>query len=122
MAPTQDFSFAEQVRRPAAPTRSPGTRDRDTISLAGSDSGTASGLGGDDVLSGGTGAGSYALDGGSGNDLLQARGGHSTLNGGKGNDSFSAANGQVDQINGGAGTDTAHADPFDLLRSIETLT
>ena len=64
---------------------------------------TAKGLGGNDVLTGGTGR-DY-LDGGRGNDLLNGRGGNDTLIGGTGNDTLNGGGGN-DNLRGNAGRDT----------------
>jgi Ca2+-binding RTX toxin-like protein len=65
------------------------------------------GRGGNDTLIGGS--GNDILDGGEGNDSLVGQGG---------NDLLLAADGEIDTISGGSGTDTADADEFDLIDTV----
>lgn len=66
--------------------------------------GTLRGLGGDDSLTAGMGAGGYTLDGGLGNDVLNGANGPDTLRGGSGNDVLGGGNNN-DTLSGGSGND-----------------
>ena len=74
--------------------------------------------------------GAAIVDGGDGNDvILGAKGlagdvliggaGADVLDGGLGNDQLFAADGGVDTVRGGLGTDSAESDPFDTLNAVE---
>jgi hypothetical protein len=111
----------------------------DIVYLDGKASGDVSTFGGADTLSGGNGPGPYLLDGGPGDDILDAVGGGTTLLGGGGNDvfnlfgpgsiamggagddQFDARNGGVDVIRGDGGSDTATVDQWDHVTGVETV-
>jgi Ca2+-binding RTX toxin-like protein len=94
---------------------------------------TVVGNGGDDSMSGGP--GNDNLDGGSGDDFLQGNDdddtitggpGHDTMRGDRGgltfgNDTFFARDGEVDDVDGDEGTDSAQVDDDDVLESIDVL-
>ena len=89
--------------------------ENDTI---GSDCDSLMGGSGNDVLTGNTnanylfgGLGNDTLAGGMGNDILCGGAGQDAMFGNEGNDSFFARDGEIDTIDGGAGTDAAQADP-----------
>jgi hypothetical protein len=93
-----------------------GTPHRDRlIGTDGSD--RISGLGGNDLIVGA--GGSDYLSGGPGADRLRGGGGHDHLEGGSGPDVISAADGEADTIDCGAGSDTAYVDQRDAVRGCE---
>jgi Ca2+-binding RTX toxin-like protein len=117
------------------------TQARDKVEFFG-DNAVIRGLGGDDELLAGN--GTENIDGGPGNDTLTAGFNHDTVTGGSGrdniyadttgsycgifscqipfgNDTVNAADGEVDNIDCGVGTDTANADPADILANCETV-
>jgi hypothetical protein len=57
------------------------------------------------------GLGNDSLIGGSGNDIICGGAGRDTMYGNDGNDNFFALDGEIDVIDGGAGTDGAQTDP-----------
>jgi Ca2+-binding RTX toxin-like protein len=110
----------------------------DFLGLTFAVSATVQGLGGDDILLGGLGAGTFSLDGGPGNDTIQTGGAPTTAHGGtgddtlilqgndsafgdKGRDLFRAANTVADTIDGGPGRDSAIVDPVDTVTDVETV-
>src|SRR5688572_19467890 len=79
----------------------------DTFFADGGDVGTTTevfGYGGDDRITA-TGTGRYTIDGGSGNDHIEARFGDATIQGGSGNDTIVTGQGK-DTITGGIGDDS----------------
>jgi hypothetical protein len=85
------------------------------------------GNGGNDKLLGNAGAdrlygyaGNDYLDGGSSGDRIDGGAGLDTLLGQSGDDKFFADDGEVDQVFGASGTDSASVDPEDILSSIES--
>lgn len=69
------------------------------------------GSAGNDVIRFGAGAGKASVDGGNGNDTINATDGNDTLVGGTGADSITALDGK-DNISGGAGDDVVNMDIF----------
>jgi Ca2+-binding RTX toxin-like protein len=105
-----------------------GNAQRDRIDGGGGDD-LIVGNGGNDAIRGedgndslGGGRGNDHLDGGTGDDHLEGGPGRDLLHGGDGNDSLAAADGEIDQLFGDAGTDSASADPDDILSDIESVT
>ena len=85
------------------------------------------GNGGNDKLFGEAGAdriygyaGNDYIDGGSSGDRLEGGAGMDTILGESGNDRFFTLDGQIDQLFGGTGKDSAVHDSFDVLSSIES--
>ena len=86
------------------------------------------GLGGDDVLVGGTGvdtilggAGNDSIDGGAGNDLLLGEAGADSLVGGAGNDTLDGSSGEdslADRIEGGLGDDIIRTKASESLNDV----
>jgi uncharacterized delta-60 repeat protein len=69
-----------------------------------------------------TGPAGLVLDGGDGNDVIEARFGWDTLLGGAGNDTLRARNFATnDHLDGGAGTDAAGYNAGDTVTSVETI-
>jgi uncharacterized delta-60 repeat protein len=90
----------------------------DTI-YGGGASDTLFGEGGNDKLGGGH--GDDYLEGGAGHDAIYGDGGEDTLLGLAGNDRlFSARDGILDSLNGGAGSDSADSDLIDNVTGVET--
>ena len=87
-----------------------GGRGRDRMSGGPGNDGLSGRSGRDRMFGGG---GPDRLNGGDGNDRLGAGGGTNRLSGGRGNDRLSAANGRVDMILCGSGTDRVRADADD---------
>jgi Ca2+-binding RTX toxin-like protein len=77
------------------------------------------GLGGNDKLFGMS--GNDVLIGGPGADYLEGGPGHDTYLGGPGNDDMRSYDVARDVVDGGAGTDSAWTDHFDVVRSVEHL-
>lgn len=75
------------------------------------------GGGGDDALNGG--AGADVLDGGTGDDELTGGAGADVLRGGDGDDELAGRDGEVDDVECGAGADDAVVDPGDRVRECE---
>jgi Ca2+-binding RTX toxin-like protein len=87
-----------------------GTLQHDRIyGLSGKD--TIMGKGDNDDCYGGSGADTISC--GSGKDHIDGGFGEDDLSGGNGNDTILAADGQVDQVDCGPGTDTAYVDDID---------
>ena len=84
-------------------------------------SATAYGLGGDDQITTGAGAGPYRVDGGDGDDFIELHGAASA-DGGAGADFFLAADGRSETIVGGAGKDVALIDTaLDTVTGVESI-
>ncbi|QJY51063.1 hypothetical protein HOP40_31925 [Pseudonocardia broussonetiae] len=112
-----------------------GTAAGDRVDLLAGDD-VADLLGGDDCVLGGAGrdtlrtgdgpdqvaggADADTIDSGAGADLVDPGAGRDVVSAGAGDDEVSAADGEVDVVDCGAGTDTVIADRTDVLRNCET--
>jgi Ca2+-binding RTX toxin-like protein len=105
-----------------------GTARNDTLlGLAGND--TLFGRAGADTLRGGVGkdallgeAGADALYGDAGNDTITGGAGRDRIFGGVGNETINALDGEIDDVDCGAGRDAVRADKLDRLRNCERVT
>jgi Ca2+-binding RTX toxin-like protein len=99
-----------------------GNQGNDTL-IAGRGADSLMGGQGNDVIEGGT--GNDTMNGGAGNDTITAGAGNNSISGGAGDDTIYAQNGYVDNINGGAGINSASYDNgptiFDVVTNIENI-
>jgi Ca2+-binding RTX toxin-like protein len=103
-------ALAENIRGTFGPDDLEGTNQMDRIYGLGAKD-TITGKGGNDDCYGGSGA--DVIRCGPGNDRIDGGFGEDELFGGLGDDTILAADGQVDQVNCGLGTDTAYVDEED---------
>jgi hypothetical protein len=93
----------------------------DQLDLVNAASATAYGLGGDDQITTGAGAGPYRVNGGDGDDFIELHG-EASADGGAGADTFLAADGRAETIVGGAGSDVAQVDSgLDRVSGVESI-
>jgi Ca2+-binding RTX toxin-like protein len=90
------------------PTANGGAGEHDNI---GTDIESLSGSAGNDMITGG--AGADVLSGVGGNDQIRGGAGADILQGGDGKDKFDAMDGEVDTVEGDAGTDSCTCDAID---------
>jgi Ca2+-binding RTX toxin-like protein len=104
-------ALAADIRGTFGKDNLPGTNQNDRIyGLGAAD--TLTGNGGNDDCYGGSGADTISC--GAGNDRIDGGFGQDNMFGGDGNDTILAADGQVDQVDCGAGdNDTAYVDELD---------
>jgi Ca2+-binding RTX toxin-like protein len=105
-------ALARDIQGTFGPDDLEGTNQADRIyGLGAAD--TITGKAGNDDCYGGSGADTIRC--GDGNDRIDGGFGEDKLFGGPGDDTISAADGQMDRVSCGQGTDTAYVDEFDVV-------